>query len=127
MLSPNCEGFWDDSLRRHLQHPHTTFTSYKKCCRSDTTAISLRSIIYYLLKNPESKEKLIKEIDGQRQTGNLSDPVKLEEANDMPYQQAWWLDPVGAGLISLFIIYDWAETTFGDVILLSGLRSAALC
>jgi cytochrome P450 len=55
---------------------------------SDTTAISLRSIIYYLLKNPESKEKLIKEIDKRRQTGKLSDPVKLEEANDMPYLQA---------------------------------------
>ena len=27
----------------------------------------------------------------------------------------WWLDPAGAGLLSLFIIYDWAETCFENV------------
>lgn len=32
----------------------------------------------------------------------------------------WWLDPVGAGLLSLFIIYDWSETCFENVIRLSG-------
>ncbi|KAL8919641.1 MAG: hypothetical protein Q9208_006673 [Pyrenodesmia sp. 3 TL-2023] len=32
----------------------------------------------------------------------------------------WWLDPVGAGLLSLFIIYDWTETSFANVIRLSG-------
>ncbi|KXL45449.1 MAG: hypothetical protein FE78DRAFT_70933 [Acidomyces sp. 'richmondensis'] len=32
----------------------------------------------------------------------------------------WWLDPVGAGLLSLFIIYDWGETTFENIIRLSG-------
>lgn len=55
---------------------------------SDTTAISLRSIIYYLLKNPECKKKLIAEIDSWRKQGQLSDPVALEEANEMPYLQA---------------------------------------
>ncbi|KAK5465517.1 hypothetical protein LTS15_002080 [Exophiala xenobiotica] len=30
---------------------------------SDTTAISLRAILYYLLKNPEKKAKLIQEVD----------------------------------------------------------------
>jgi cytochrome P450 len=55
---------------------------------SDTTAISLRSIIYYLLKNPLCKEKFISEIDERKKSGKLSDPVKLEEANDMPYLQA---------------------------------------
>lgn len=34
--------------------------------------------------------------------------------------QLWWLDPVGAGLISLFIIYDWAQTCFENVTRLSG-------
>jgi len=33
----------------------------------------------------------------------------------------WWLDPVGAGLLSLFIIYDWAGTAFENVARLSGL------
>jgi divalent metal cation (Fe/Co/Zn/Cd) transporter len=32
----------------------------------------------------------------------------------------WWLDPLGAGLLSLFIIYDWGETAFDNVIRLSG-------
>ena len=32
----------------------------------------------------------------------------------------WWLDPVGAGLLSLFIIYDWSGTSFENVTRLSG-------
>ena len=55
---------------------------------SDTTAISTRAIIYYLLKNPECKRKLIDEIDSWRAEGKLGDPVKLTEADKMPYLQA---------------------------------------
>ncbi|KAK4494480.1 hypothetical protein PRZ48_014778 [Zasmidium cellare] len=51
---------------------------------SDTTAISLRAITYYLLKNPSCKEKLLTEINSH----NLSDPVTLTEAEGMPYLQA---------------------------------------
>jgi len=32
----------------------------------------------------------------------------------------WWLDPAGAALLSLFIIYDWAGTCFENVTRLSG-------
>ncbi|KAF3766821.1 hypothetical protein M406DRAFT_350276 [Cryphonectria parasitica EP155] len=32
----------------------------------------------------------------------------------------WWLDPVGAGILSLFIIWDWAGTAFENVTRLSG-------
>ncbi|CAF3462348.1 hypothetical protein SNK03_011710 [Fusarium graminearum] len=32
----------------------------------------------------------------------------------------WWLDPAGAGLLSLFIIYDWGHTCFENVARLSG-------
>ena len=32
----------------------------------------------------------------------------------------WWLDPVGAGLLSLFIIYDWASTCLENVARLTG-------
>lgn len=32
----------------------------------------------------------------------------------------WWLDPAGAGLLSLFIIYDWGHTCFDNVVRLSG-------
>lgn len=55
---------------------------------SDTTAISTRAIIYYLLKYPQCKQRLVEEIDGLRNQGKLSDPVKLGEADKMPYLQA---------------------------------------
>lgn len=55
---------------------------------SDTTAISTRAIIYYLLKNPQCKHRLVEEIDSMRSKGQLSDPVKLAEAEKMPYLQA---------------------------------------
>ncbi|KAF5677548.1 metal tolerance 5 [Fusarium heterosporum] len=32
----------------------------------------------------------------------------------------WWLDPVGAGLLSIFIIFDWGHTCFENVVRLSG-------
>ncbi|MCJ1446598.1 MAG: hypothetical protein MMC23_007103 [Stictis urceolatum] len=32
----------------------------------------------------------------------------------------WWLDPAGAGILSLFIIWDWAATCFENVTRLSG-------
>jgi cytochrome P450 len=55
---------------------------------SDTTAISIRSILYHLLKYPEYKQRLVKEIDEWRRNGKLSDPVTLDEADSMPYLQA---------------------------------------
>ncbi|KAI9903497.1 hypothetical protein N3K66_000026 [Trichothecium roseum] len=36
------------------------------------------------------------------------------------YADIWWLDPVGAGLLSLYIIYDWGHTSFSNIIRLSG-------
>lgn len=33
----------------------------------------------------------------------------------------WWLDPVGAGLLSLYIIYDWASTCLENVARLTGI------
>ena len=32
----------------------------------------------------------------------------------------WWLDPLGAALLSVYIIYDWAETCFENVTRLCG-------
>ena len=32
----------------------------------------------------------------------------------------WWLDPLGAALLSLYIIYDWATTSFENIIRLCG-------
>lgn len=55
---------------------------------SDTTAISTRAIIWYLLKNPVEMRRLVAEIDEARSKGELSDVVKLEEAEKMPFLQA---------------------------------------
>jgi cytochrome P450 len=55
---------------------------------SDTAVISLRSIICHLLKNPDTRRNLIGEIDDRVRGGLFSDPVGMEEANDMPYLQA---------------------------------------
>lgn len=55
---------------------------------SDTTAISARSVIYYLLKNPKYKQRLIEEIDAYEGDGRLTEPITLEQAKHMPYLQA---------------------------------------
>ena len=55
---------------------------------SDTTAISTRAIIYYLLKNPACKEKLVDEIDTLKREGELEEPITLEQTKCMPYLQA---------------------------------------
>lgn len=55
---------------------------------SDTTAISTRSVIYHLLKNPECKKKLVEEIDTQMKGTTLTEPITLEQTKRMPYLQA---------------------------------------
>ena len=47
-------------------------------------------------------------------TASLLFPIIGSAAN------IWWLDPVGAGLLSIFIIYDWSATCFENVTRLSG-------
>lgn len=55
---------------------------------SDTTAISMRAIFYYLMKNPRCKARLMEELEDRKRPKRISDPVKLEEAEQMPYLQA---------------------------------------
>jgi len=33
----------------------------------------------------------------------------------------WWLDPLGAGLLSVFVVYDWGKTCFDNVSRLTGI------
>lgn len=68
----------------------TSMASSNIFAGSDTTAISTRSIIYYLLKNPDCKAKLVQEIALLRARGELSGPIiTLDEAEKkMPYLQA---------------------------------------
>ena len=52
---------------------------------SDTTAISLRACFYYLLKNPQTYQKLVAEVDEAERRGELSAFVTFEESVKMPY------------------------------------------
>jgi cytochrome P450 len=52
---------------------------------SDTTAISLRSIFYYIIKSPETYEKVLQEIDEANQKGMLSEFVTYAECLNLPY------------------------------------------
>ncbi|KAF2180281.1 cytochrome P450 oxidoreductase [Zopfia rhizophila CBS 207.26] len=53
---------------------------------SDTTAIALRSIVYYLCKNPHCMAKVVQEIDGADEEGKLSTPITYKETTTvLPY------------------------------------------
>lgn len=55
---------------------------------ADTSAISLRSIFYHLLKNPSTYHKVVNEIDEADAGGRLSRIVSYEESLRLPYLQA---------------------------------------
>ena len=55
---------------------------------SDTTAATLRSLIYNLCRTPGAHNKLLAEIDEAERQGQLSDPVTFEEAQQLKYFQA---------------------------------------
>ncbi|RKL31250.1 hypothetical protein BFJ72_g11267 [Fusarium proliferatum] len=47
---------------------------------SDTTAIALRAIIYFLIKHPQKMTKVVEEIDTANENGKLSDPISYKES-----------------------------------------------
>lgn len=56
---------------------------------SDTTAVSLSSILYNLLRYPDTLRKLREEIDSHQADGRASSPhITFKESQDMPYLQA---------------------------------------
>jgi cytochrome P450 len=55
---------------------------------ADTTAISLRSMFYYLCKNPRCYLRVVDEIDAMDSAGELSEIVTFAESNQMKYLQA---------------------------------------
>jgi len=54
---------------------------------SDTTAISLRAILYYIIQNPKSYQRLQEEIDEADRAGKLSKIVTYAESLNLPYLQ----------------------------------------
>ncbi|KAF7960128.1 hypothetical protein EAE96_001727 [Botrytis aclada] len=55
---------------------------------SDTTAITLSSILYHLLKYPHTYQELRDEIETAAKEGRISDPITFKEAQGLPYLQA---------------------------------------
>ncbi|VTO81718.1 unnamed protein product [Fusarium graminearum] len=87
-------SFLHKFLDKHQKDPEK-FTQYhifsgctaNMAAGSDTTAISLSSILYFLLKNPQSMKKLRDEIDSKQKEGKLSECLTFKESQDMPYFQ----------------------------------------
>lgn len=55
---------------------------------SDTTAISLRAVLYYTLKNPLVLASLNEELSNVSATGHLSFPVTWKQSQSLPYLDA---------------------------------------
>ena len=55
---------------------------------SDTTSVSLSSIMYQLLRNPTALGRLRREINEFEEQGRCSTRVTFKESQDMPYLQA---------------------------------------
>jgi cytochrome P450 len=55
---------------------------------SDTTAISLRAVLYYTLKNPPVLARLNEELSTAVAAGKLSFPITWKESQSLPYLDA---------------------------------------
>ncbi|KAL1613232.1 hypothetical protein SLS60_001464 [Paraconiothyrium brasiliense] len=55
---------------------------------SDTTAISIASVIAHLAMNPDKMANLRHELEDATQRGELSNPALFQEAQKLPYLQA---------------------------------------
>jgi len=66
----------------------TAWTTSNVLAGSDTTAITLRTIFFNLLKHPETLQKLLEELKIARKEGRLSDLVSWKQSRDLPYLDA---------------------------------------
>ncbi|KAI8666719.1 hypothetical protein NCS57_00898100 [Fusarium keratoplasticum] len=89
------EDFLTKFLAKHAADPDV-FTSFhvlagctsNMVAGSDTTAISLSAVLYYLLKHPACLQKLRDEIDDLTAKGGLSKSPTFKESQQLPYLQA---------------------------------------
>jgi cytochrome P450 len=65
-----------------------TMTSANMFAGSDTTAITLRAIFYYLLQNPRCMRLLMKELDGIELAGREDVLPSWNEVKELPYLTA---------------------------------------
>ncbi|KAI1453407.1 cytochrome P450 [Annulohypoxylon moriforme] len=95
-VAGKAKDFLSKMVARHHKDPDA-FTSYhilQGCANnmiagSDTTAISLSAILYYLLKYPETFAKLREEVKAtQQKAGTTSKDIPFKMSQEMPYLQA---------------------------------------
>ncbi|KAK3994997.1 putative cytochrome P450 pisatin demethylase-like protein [Cladorrhinum sp. PSN332] len=90
----NSKDFMSRFLDARANNPEipewfvTAWATSNVLAGSDTTAIMMRSIFYFLLKNPESLKKLMDELKEARREGRLSDIVTWKESRSLPYLDA---------------------------------------
>jgi cytochrome P450 len=87
-LNPGPRNFIDRFLEAQRANPQAiddrqvvVYTTTNIAAGSDTTAISLRAVIYFLLKHPVALQKLMREL----QEADLSFPVTWKESQTLPY------------------------------------------
>lgn len=90
------KDFLSRFLQAKVQYPEVvddhqvfSYTVANMNAGSDTTAISLRAILYYTLKNPLVKAKLQQEINTAYQANRISLPVSWKQSQEqLPYLDA---------------------------------------
>lgn len=94
----HCRDFLSRFLEAHHKDPEfidndrvLALTVANMVAGSDTTAITLRAIFYYLMRNPADLDKLQNELEVQRKLGNLTGDdglVRWNEVKDLPFLSA---------------------------------------
>lgn len=89
------DDFLAKVLARHEQSPESfTMADVLDACAlniiagSDTTAISLTAIVWFLIKNPQTLNRLREEVDAKIAEREGSAPLSFKETQAMPYLQA---------------------------------------
>lgn len=89
------KDFLDRFLDAKQTHPNVvtdaqifSYTVSNMNAGSDTTAISLRAVLYYTLKDQKVLKKVLSELDAARDAGKLSIPVTWKESQELPYFDA---------------------------------------
>ncbi|KAI1984421.1 hypothetical protein LOZ51_006664 [Ophidiomyces ophidiicola] len=91
-LKPNSTPKKDmlASFMKHGLSPSEVETeiSISLVAGSDTTATSIRATLLAIISNPRVYSRLVQEIDEAESNGNISSPIRDQEARRLPYLQA---------------------------------------
>lgn len=93
--SKQPKDFLTRFLDAKITHPETvddkqvfSYTVTNMFAGSDTTAISLRAVLYYILKTPQVLARLNEELSAASQAGSLSFPVTWRQSQSLSYLDA---------------------------------------